>query len=466
MKKKLVAAVLLATMAVSSFAACGSSTDTTASEAGEAGANVESLDNAKEIASMDASQLDGTTITFWHAMGGVNGEAINTLVEKFNKENEYGITVVAEYQGDYDDEINKLKSAQLGNMGVDLVQIYDIGTRFMIDSGWIVPMQELMDAADFDSSVIEPNIAAYYTVDNTLYSMPFNSSTPLLYYNKDMFDEAGIEEVPTTFSEISEAGDKLTKSGVDEVISLGIYGWFFEQFTCKQGLNYVNNGNGRESYATAVEFDSNGAGENILTAWKDLYDKGYAPNVGRGGDAGLADFSAGKSAMTLGSTASLKQILQDVNGKFEVGTAYFPAVTDDTTGGVSIGGGSLWALNNNDDVKKAATWKFVEFLVSAESQAYWNAQTGYFPVTTEAANEQVYKDNMAEYPQFQTAIDQLHDSAPEYAGALLSVFPEARQIVETEIENMLNNGSSPADAVNAMAEQINSSITDYNDINY
>ncbi len=466
MKKKLVAAVLLATMAVSSFAACGSSTDTTASEAGEVGANVESLDNAKEIASMDASQLDGTTITFWHAMGGVNGEAINTLVEKFNKENEYGITVVAEYQGDYDDEINKLKSAQLGNMGVDLVQIYDIGTRFMIDSGWIVPMQELMDAADFDSSVIEPNIAAYYTVDNTLYSMPFNSSTPLLYYNKDMFDEAGIEEVPTTFSEISEAGDKLTKSGVDEVISLGIYGWFFEQFTCKQGLNYVNNGNGRESYATAVEFDSNGAGENILTAWKDLYDKGYAPNVGRGGDAGLADFSAGKSAMTLGSTASLKQILQDVNGKFEVGTAYFPAVTDDATGGVSIGGGSLWALNNNDDVKKAATWKFVEFLVSAESQAYWNAQTGYFPVTTEAANEQVYKDNMAEYPQFQTAIDQLHDSAPEYAGALLSVFPEARQIVETEIENMLNNGSSPADAVNAMAEQINSSITDYNDINY
>lgn len=465
MKKKLVAVMLTATMAASALAGCGSS-DTTESTTGDAGSNVESLDNAEEITSMDASQLEGTEITFWHAMGGVNGEAIDALVEKFNEENEYGITVVAEYQGDYDDAINKLKSAQLGNMGADLVQIYDIGTRFMIDSGWIVPMQELMDAAGFDSSVIEPNIAAYYTVDDTLYSMPFNSSTPLLYYNKDMFEEAGIDTVPTTFEEISEAGDKLTESGVEEVISLGIYGWFFEQFTCKQGLNYVNNGNGRESYATAVEFDSNGAGENILTAWKDLYDKGYAPNVGRGGDAGLADFSAGKSAMTLGSTASLKQILQDVDGKFEVGTAYFPSVTSDTTGGVSIGGGSLWALNNNDDVKKAATWKFVEFLVSAESQAYWNAQTGYFPVTTEAADEQVYKDNMAEYPQFQTAIDQLHDSAPEYAGALISVFPEARSIVETEIENMLNNGTSPADAVASMADQINETITDYNDVNY
>ncbi len=478
MKKKAVAIVLMAAMVMSTITACGSSDSASSSDtasssesteedaAGDAGANVESLENADEITSMDASDLDGTTITFWHAMGGVNGEAINTLVEKFNEENEYGITVVAEYQGAYDDEINKLKSAQLGDMGVDLVQIYDIGTRFMIDSGWIVPMQELIDASGFDSSVIEPNIAAYYTVDGTLYSMPFNSSTPILYYNKDMFEAAGIDTVPTTFEEISEAGDKLTESGVDEVISIGIYGWFFEQFVCKQGENYVNNGNGRESYATAVEFDSNGAGLNVLTAWKDLYDKGYAPNVGRSDDNGIADFSAGKSAMTLGSTASLKQILQDVDGKFEVGTAYFPSVTSDTEGGVSIGGGSLWALNNNDDVKKAATWKFIEFLVSAESQAYWNAQTGYFPVTTEAANEQVYKDNMEEYPQFQTAIDQLHDSAPEYAGALLSVFPEARSIVETEIENMLNNGTSPEDTVAAMAEQINSSITDYNDINY
>lgn len=476
MKKTHVAAMLMTAMMASSLAGCGqseSSAQTDASVASsetasvqEAGANVQSLENAEEIAAMDESQLNGTTITFWHAMGGVNGEALDYLVNKFNEENEYGITVVSEYQGSYDDAINKLKSAQLGNMGADLVQVYDIGTRFMIDSGWITPMQDLIDADGFDLSVIEPNIAAYYTVGDTLYSMPFNSSTPILYYNKDMFEAAGVEEVPTTFAEISAAGDKLTAKGVDEVISLGIYGWFFEQFTCKQGLEYVNNGNGRDSYATEVSFDSNGAALNILTAWKDLHDKGYAPNVGRGGDAGLADFSAGKAAMTLGSTASLKQILQDVNGKFEVGTAYFPSVVDDAEGGVSIGGGSLWAMNNNDDIKKAATWKFVKFLVSAESQAYWNAQTGYFPVTTEAHSEQVFLDNVAQYPQFQTAIDQLHDSAPQYAGALISVFPEARSIVETEIENMLNNGVSPEDTVATLAEQINETISEYNELNY
>lgn len=479
MKRRLLALLMTTTMAAGILAGCGSATkiednasattDTVATnekKAADEGANVETVENAAEITAMDEGALNGTTITFWHAMGGVNGEALDNLVKKFNEENEYGITVVSEYQGSYDDSINKLKSAQLGNMGADLVQVYDIGTRFMMDSGWVVPMQDLVDADGFDLSVIEPNIAAYYTVGDKLYSMPFNSSTPILYYNKDMFEAAGIEKAPESFAEIKEAGDKLKASGVDEVISLGIYGWFFEQFTCKQGLDYVNNGNGRESYATEVAFDKNDAALNILTAWKDLYDNGYAPNVGRGGDAGLADFSAGKAAMTLGSTASLKQILQDVNGKFEVGTAYFPTVVDGSEGGVSIGGASLWALNNNDDVKKAATWKFVKFLVSAESQAYWNAQTGYFPVTTEAHKEQVFIDNVAQYPQFQTAIDQLHDSAPQYAGALISVFPEARAIVETEIENMLNSGVSPEDTVTALAEQINESIAEYNELNY
>lgn len=432
---------------------------------GAEGSSTETGDSTKTTAGGEVLGT-GTTITFWHSMGGVNGEAIDTLVEKFNKENTYGIKVDSQYQGSYDDAINKLKSAQIGNMGADLVQIYDIGTRFMIDSGWVVPMQKLIDQDGWDLSQVEPNIAAYYTVNETLYSMPFNSSTPILYYNKDMFEKAGIIKVPESLPGIAAMGeDLLNKGGAGEVISLGIYGWFFEQFTCKQQAFYANNENGRTDPATAVDFDKNGAGLKTLSAWKDLSDKGYAPNVGRGGDAGLADFSAGKAAMTLGSTASLKQILNDVNGKFEVGTAYFPKVSDSDEGGVSIGGGSLWALNNEDSQKQQAVWEFVKFLVSPESQAYWNSQTGYFPVTLAAHEEPMFKENIQKYPQFQTAIDQLHDSTPESAGALLSIFPEARQIVETEIENMINGKSSPEEAVSKMAESINKSIEDYNLLN-
>lgn len=423
-------------------------------------------EGTEEFSMADASEVDGTEISFWHSMGGVNGQAIDTLVKKFNDENEYGITVKAQYQGEYDDSLNKLKSAQIGNMGADLVQVYEIGSRFMIESGWITPMQQMIDADNYDVSQIEPNLAAYYTIDNQLYSMPFNSSTPIMYYNKEMFEKAGITEIPDSLEGIEAVGEKLlNEGGAGQVISLGIYGWFFEQFIGKQGLEYANNGNGRTEAATAVAFDSNGAAANILTAWKSLYDKGYAPNVGKGGDAGLADFSAGKSAITLGSTASLKQILQDVNGKFEVGTAYFPKVKSTDEGGVSIGGASLWALNNNDPKKTRATWEFVKFLISPESQAYWNAQTGYFPVTTAAQEETVFKENVEKYPQFQTAIDQLHDSSPEYVGALLSVFPEARATVESEIENLLNGNADVEKTVKNMADAINKSIEEYNLVN-
>lgn len=467
MKKRMVSVLLTAVMVSATIAGCGNGK--TLQEQSNEPSQENSADNEEEKASVDmadVSEVDGTEITFWHSMGGVNGEAIDTLVQKFNDENEYGITVNAQYQGEYDDSLNKLKSAQIGNMGADLVQVYEIGTRFMIESGWIIPMQELIDADGYDMSGIEPNLAAYYTIDEQLYSMPFNSSTPIMYYNKDMFTKAGITEIPDSLQGIEEIGDELlSKGGAGEVISLGIYGWFFEQFISKQGLEYADNGNGRKDAATAVAFDQNGAAENILTAWKSLYDKGYAPNVGKGGDAGLADFSAGKSAITLGSTASLKQILQDVNGKFEVGTAYFPKITPSDEGGVSIGGASLWALNNEDPKKLRATWEFVKYLISAESQAYWNAQTGYFPVTVDAHEEDVFKNNIQEYPQFQTAIDQLHDSAPEYAGALLSVFPEARAIVESKIESMLNGEADVETTVKEMADEINKAIEEYNLVN-
>ena len=451
MKKKLTASVLAVASVLSMSTGMVFADETTA--------------EVPEIEMADASEVDKTTISFWHSMGGVNGQAIDTLVQKFNDENEYGITVEAEYQGSYDDALNKLKSAQIGNMGADLVQVYEIGTRFMIESGWIVPMQSMVNADEYDTSVLESNLAAYYTINDMLYSMPFNSSTPLMYYNKDMFDAAGITEIPDSLESIAQIGDKLLDSGAQEVMSLGIYGWFFEQFIGKQGLEYANNGNGRTEAATAVAFDENGAAANILNEWKNLYDLGYAPNVGKGGDAGLADFSAGKSAITLGSTASLKQILQDVDGKFEVGTAYFPKVKSTDEGGVSIRGASLWALDNNDPKKLRATWEFVKFLISPESQAFWNAETGYFPVNVDAHDEDVFKENIEKYPQFETAIDQLHDSAPQYAGALLSVFSEARAIVESEIESMLNGNETVDEAVDSMASQINDAIEEYNLVN-
>ncbi len=456
MKKKSFMGLLALTATTAlTLAACGG-TSTADSE--------ETAKTTNESTVSTTATGEGQSITFWHAMGGEAGVALEEIVADFNEENDKGITVTSEFQGTYDDTITKLKSASLGNMGADLVQIYEIGSRYMMDSDFIIPMQDFVDNEGYDLSQIEPNIAAYYTVDDSLYSMPFNSSTPVVYYNKDMFENAGIENAPETLAEIGEMQEALTTDGgADMAISLQIYGWFIEQFTSKQGLEFVNNGNGRDAAATEVEFVNNEAMVNILTEWNELYESGAAPNVGRQG--GQPEFVAGQSAMTIGSTASLKTILNEVAGEFEVGTAYLPAISETGEGGVSIGGASLWALDNEDPEKAQAVWEFTKYMISPEVQAEWNKATGYFPITTAAHEEEVFKNNIAEFPQFQTAIDQLHDSNPESQGAFLSVYPEARQIVEKEIENMLNGAVTPEEAATAMEEQINTAIENYNLVN-
>ncbi|MBG9982403.1 ABC transporter substrate-binding protein [Aerococcaceae bacterium DSM 111020] len=407
---------------------------------------------------------DKTELVFWHAMGGTAGEALQKLVDQFNESQDEYI-VNAQYQGSYDETLTKLRSTASGaDVGADLVQVFELGTTFMIDSGLTVPVQEYVDVSGFDLSKLEPNLLSYFTIDGQLYSMPFNNSTPIMYYNVDAFNAAGIEEIPDSLEEIIEIAPALVEgSDVSMAASMQIYGWFIEQWMSKQQQPIFNNGNGREGAPTETVFGENGGMENILTKWKEGVDSGAMPNVGRTG--GQPEFIAGQSAITLGSTASLRQILTEVDGRFEVGASYFPKVNDVDEGGVSIGGASLWMIETNDDVKKEGTWKFIEFLLSPESQAQWNVDTGYFPVNTDAHNEQVFKDNLAEFPQFQTAIDQLHDSSPEDQGALSGVNQEARQIYEAELEMHLGGSNDPTTSVNNMTDQVNAALEAYNAAN-
>jgi sn-glycerol 3-phosphate transport system substrate-binding protein len=427
---------------------------------------------ASSTSSKADAKLDGKTqLVFWHSMGGKGGEAINTLVDKFNKENKNNITVTAQYQGEYDDAINKIKSSKDKNTYPDIMQLYDLGTRWMIDSKLSTPMQKFIDDDKFDTSSLEPNLLAYYTVDKKLNSMPFNSSTPILYYNKTAFKAAGLdpEKAPADFDEIKTYSEKLTKKDGNTVsqygYSMAIYGWFFEQFLAKQLQPFANNGNGRDSGATSVDFKNNGGGLKIVKAWKDLYDQGLLGNFGRKTADTQQAFIAGKTAMFIDSTAGLSTVLSGVNGKFEVGTAFLPKINKDDKGGVSIGGASLWIMNKDDEAKQKAAFEFIKFMVAPEQQVYWNEQTGYFPVTTKAYDLPEMKDHLAKTPQFKTAIDQLHASPVESKGALLGVFPEARQTIETNIESVLQGKSTPEEAIDASEKSINSAIDKYNKAN-
>ncbi|MGL4772731.1 MAG: ABC transporter substrate-binding protein [Clostridium sp.] len=439
MKKRLLALTLTAVLGITSLVGCGGK---------------------------EASTNKPVEITFWHSMGGVGGQTIDKLVSDFNSSQDK-IKVSAEYQGSYDDAINKLKSSALSKSGPDVMQLYDIGTKWMIDSGYAYKMQDLIDKDGYDVTKLEKNILDYYTVDGKLYSMPFNTSTPILYYNKTAFKEVGLnpEVAPKNFDEILEFSNKLVKKNGNTVERYGyamqIYGWFFEQFLIKQQLDYSNEGNGRKGSANKVAFDSNGGAKAIFEGWKKLIDSGVVGNFGRKSDDTIDAFTAGKTTMIIGSTASLGDIKSKINGKFEIGTAYLPSVNANDKGGVSIGGGSLWAMDKGDSEKASATFEFIKYMVSPEVQVKWASSTGYFSVTKAAYNQPEMVKHLEQHPEFKTAIDQLRETNNS-SGALLGVFPEARATIEENLEKVLNNKISVDEGIKKAAETINSALENYN----
>ncbi|MBV9119305.1 MAG: ABC transporter substrate-binding protein [Chloroflexi bacterium] len=418
-----------------------------------------------------ASTAPGVTkVTFWHAMTGTNGDALNKMVANFNASRK-DIQVEAVFQGSYDDALNKFRQSMQTNTLPDLIQVYDIGSRFMIDSKAIKPMQDFIDAEKYDTGDFEPNVLKYYSLNGKLNSMPFNTSTPLLYYYKDMFRAAGLdpEKPPATFQELADDARKLTKkdaSGQTSQYGAGwyVYGWFMEQFLANQNALFVNNGNGRQAPATEAAFNSPVA-QNTLNFWKQGLQEGWFLNTGRvSGDADNA-FKGGKMAMTLQSTATLRSYLNATpDNHHELGTGMLPRDASAEKGGVIIGGASLWTLKNHPDAELKAAWEFVKFLSSPEQQAFWHIQTGYFPIRKSAYDVQADKDWVAQYPQFKTAIDQLH-AAPDGAaeqGAVIGVFPQARQSMENAIESAILNKQPVKEALDASAKEVTSAIVQYN----
>lgn len=412
-----------------------------------------------------ANAAEKTQITLWHAMGGVNGETLTSIIEDFNASQDE-IEIVAEYQGNYDDTITKLKAAMQSNTGLpDICQMYDVGTKFMYDSGAVVPVEDMFATTGYDASSVMEVVSSYYTVEGKQYAMPFNVSTPMLYYNKEAFEAAGLdpETPPQTYEEILEYSKQIVESGAAPVgYSQAIYGWYFEQQLAGLAATYGNNDNGRTSAITAVDFDTNGAGEKIFQSWKDLYDSGYFEDYGTTTADTQTAFFSGQVAMIVDSTAIVKNALN--SSYFEVGTGYFPRLELGEEGGVIIGGGSLWLLDTGDTAKEELAWKFVEYMTTAEVQAKWSMGTGYFAINEAAYELDEMKAYLEEYPQFATAVNQLKDSPVNAytAGVLSGVQTESRLKFNEIMPQVYSGELSPADGIAQLASAVNAAIENYN----
>mgnify|MGYP001061097553 CR=1 FL=1 len=341
------------------------------------------------------------TLEFWYALGGDSGEAVEELVDQFNASHP-GITVVATYQGDYTTAMAKVYSAITGGT---LPNIAQLGAAPLLGSSdAILPMSDFISLEDdFDPAVIRPAFWDYNTSGGKIWSMPFNNSVPILYYNKDLFTAAGLdpEAPPQDVEELLVAAQALTfKSEGGEPAQWGLNTkgdthWYLSSLILENGGQIITEDETKMLYNSpeAVE---------MLQMWSDWVNTYQVMPVNQHEES-LSDFLAGKLGMLLGSTSQVGSIKEQAT--FAVGTAMFPAV-----GGVHkvpLGGGSLVIFKNDDSRLVDASWEFVKFMVSRDSSVYLTSMTGYIPIYADALDWPEIVDLVAANPLRQAAFDSL-----------------------------------------------------------
>lgn len=412
---------------------------------------------SEEAAPEAAATVDGKTeVVFWHAMSGDLETALNNQVDDFNaSQDDYEVTPI--FQGTYEEALTKFNAVAGSADAPAIMQTFEVGTKYMIDTNKITPVQEFIDKENFDTGAWEENILSYYQVDGKQYSMPFNSSTPVLIYNKDAFKEAGLdpEKAPRTYDELKQAAKALTTDDQTGFTILN-YGWFFEQLVAAQGGLYVDNDNGRSGNPTKAVFDGE-EGQNAFNLIKDMYDEKTFLNVGQNWDDMRAAFQSGNVAMYLDSSAGVRTVVD--NAPFDVGVSYLPVPNESDREGVVIGGASLWMGDGIADETKQGAWEFMKFAASKEAQAKWHVETGYFAINPDAYNEPIVEEVWAEYPQLKVTVDQLSETktSPATQGALISSFPQSRQSVVNAMES-LYQGVSVEDALKRAADETTSTL--------
>ena len=462
------------------LAACGggdtadepADTEDTAADTTEDTAVTEDTADTEEPMEEEMSD-EVITLEFWHAMADDLGAVVDELVTRFN-DSQDGIVVNATYQGSYDDTYNALLAAFETGTEPNIIQNFDLASQTMIDTGRLIAAHDLMAADGYDSSVFVPAVADYYGDGEGMVAMAFNSSTPILFYNKDMFAAAGVEPpaegTSWSFSEMLAACDAIQASGETEYcIALGQVGWYFEQILANSGGLYFNNDNGRTGRASEVMFNK-GTGVEVFDFLTGLIADGYSPNLGNTWTDTDTVFFAGEAAMVFDSTAGTRGF-QD-GAEFEVGTMFMPyADSAGDRNGVVIGGAALWLIDSGDEATNAAAWEFMKFMAEEAQQVTWHTGTGYFPVRTDISGNAELTAFWDENPNFVTAINQLEstkttldDGSPNYAvlGGRSGPSPAIRRLIVEAYSSVLDDGMTAQEALDIAAEKANQELADYN----
>lgn len=382
-----------------------------------------------------------TAIHFWHAMSGHRGEAVEALVKRFNdRQGDYEVKPLR--KGTYPETLTAAIAAYRSKTPPHIVQVFEVGTQTMLISGAVVPVFELMrehrilvDWSDF----IQP-VQSYYSKDGRLYSMPFNSSTPILYYNKDAFQKAGLnpDRPPATWREVGEFARKLIASGAAKCgFSTGWPSWIlFENMAAWHDVAFatLHNGFGGLDAQLLINGELHSTLIGQLVAWQGMHIYSY------GGRMGAADpkFVNGECAMYLQSSALIGGFTHSV--QFKWGTGQLPHWGEPYKKGTSIpGGATLWVMKGLPKPDYKGVAQFFKFLAEPEQQAWWHQATGYVTITNASLRYLAQTNHFLNNPHQWTAFAQLTsgNDTSNTQGIRLGDFVAVRDAIESELENIL-----------------------------
>jgi sn-glycerol 3-phosphate transport system substrate-binding protein len=399
-----------------------------------------------------------TEIQWWHAMGGSLGDTVNEIAAGFNK-TQSQFKVVPVYKGSYTETLTAAVAAFRAKQGPAIVQVFEVGTaNMMAAKGAVYPIYQLMaDAKEpFDpKAFIGPVYGYYSTTDGKLLSMPFNSSTPVLYWNKELMTKAGLDpnKPPTTWEEMGE----MTKKGVAAGAKCGFtpqwQTWtLIENYGAWHDLPFATKSNGFGGTDIELKFNDPAHVKFIQM----LADWGKDKRFVYGGREGksTALFTAGDCMFHIASSGSAAAIDKAL-GQDKVGIAmmpYSPDVRAKPQNSI-IGGATLWVLQGRPKADYVGVAKFMTYLSSTPVQAKWHQETGYVPITLAAAKATEESGFYKKFPGRDIAVKQLTLNPPteNSKGLRIGNFVQIRDVEDEELESVW---SGKKDAKAALDESV------------
>lgn len=416
------------------------------------------LTAAAAVGGSASASFAATEIQWWHAFTGRLGGLLAEQVEKFNaSQSDY--VVVASHKGNYSETLNAGIAAFRAGEQPHILQVFEVGTATMMAaSGAIKPVYQVMGDS-FEPDAYLAAVKGYYTTtDGEMLSLPYNSSTPVLYVNRDALKSANLDPDMdlSTWENVGTALDALKTSGHKCPLTTAWQSWVhLENLSAYHDVPFATKDNGFSALDTELAFNGPVQVKHIDTMGQWAKD-GKFIYAGRRNEGG-ANFRSGECAFFTESSAGYAGVKSEATFAFDMRPLPYWSSVEAAPQNTIIGGASLWVLSGHDDKEYEGVAAFLEFLSTSDVQASWHQNTGYLPITAAAFEQTKGEGFYQENPGTDIAIIQMTGKAPtaNSKGLRLGSFDQIRAIIDEELEAVWSGDKTAQTALDSAVERGN-----------